>query len=179
MTISTHVTLVTIVTIVTIVTLVTLVTIVTIVTLVTIITIFMSYIQNRTPGIVKVEYFDLDLINSDRIDLDAMSGVFPRMPEKTHEIPMIESGTAEIQSVGGAESCTISFSSNTRIRPAFRPGFIFTDANNDIYMVASSCKPFPSLEIVRTFGKMPGERPEYRYTIKHSSLMAAIPLSVS
>lgn len=136
----------------------------------------MSYIENRTPGIIKVEYFDLMALDSQRPDLDAIAGIFPHLPEETFEIPMIESGTADIKSSNGAESCTISFSSNMKISPGFRPGFIFTDANFDMFMVASGCRPFPSMEIDRTFGKMPGERPEFKYTIKHSSLMAAIPV---
>lgn len=130
----------------------------------------------KYPGIIKVEYFDLDSLDSERPDLDALSGSFPRMPEKTFEIQIIGSGECEVLASNGAETCTLTFSSDERIRPDFRPGFIFTDANHDVYMMASASKPFPSIEIARTFGKMPGERPKYNYTIKHYSLMAAIPV---
>lgn len=129
-----------------------------------------TFFENRIPGVVKVEYFDLMQLESERIDLDALIGIFPNLPKERFEIPVIEPGTCESTWSNGAESCSLSFSSNIKIRPKFRPGFIFTDANNDVYMIASSCKPFPKIDIVRTFGKMPEERPEYRYTIKHAAV---------
>lgn len=136
----------------------------------------MEIIRNRIPGIVKVEYFDLLLLDSDRIDLDAMIGVFPRMPEKTYEIPLIGTGTAESVWQNGAESCSLSFNSDSKINPKFRPGFIITDAEGTIHMIASACKPFPSMEIRQSFGKMPDERPQYQYSIKHSALKTPVPV---
>ena len=129
-----------------------------------------EYNANLFPGIVRVEYFDIEDIDIDRIDVWAMQDRDIPIPDNRYNIPLLGLGEAKSKTSDGADECTLTFESQFKIWPSFRQGFIFYDANEDVYMLASKHPPYPKVEITRSFGKLPDARPSYIYTITLQAL---------
>lgn len=130
----------------------------------------MEEIQNLYPGIVEVEYFDSSLISVERPDLASIAGDSIIIPENRFKIELLEPGTCEVQSKDGTESLSLKFCAQLKIYPRFRPAFIFRDANDRTFLVASKSKPFPKMSMMRTFGSLPDKRPEVSYEITHVAI---------
>ena len=135
----------------------------------------MEQIPNRYPGIIRVEYLDLNLL-PDRPDLLSKAGVKFDIPEERFDIPLIEPGTCEISSDGGFDKLSLKFSASIKISHSFRTAFIFYDANGRKFLVGSRSKPFPKVSIKRSFGSVPDRRPEFSYEITHVAVQTPIEL---
>lgn len=129
---------------------------------------------NQYPGIVKVEYFDSSILDCDSPDIMSLAGLEINIPDERFNIPLIEPGTCDVTSKDGAESLTLKFSAQIKINPRFRPAFIFHDANNRTFLVASKNKPFPKVSMTRTFGSLPDSRPQVSYEITHTAIITPI-----
>lgn len=133
---------------------------------------------NLFPGIVRVEYFDAAALDVDRIDVWAMQGRNIPIPAVRYNIKLLGLGEASSKTKDGTDECTLSFESQFRISPSFRPGFIFYDANEDIYILASKLPPYPKIEITRSFGILPHSRPSYSYSISLQALKTPAKVSL-